>query len=90
MFNLVEGSVYQMTTALHSNDLERDEFDRSVNIENEINNFRDQLKSQNAINVNEHDYDYLSSVTYMDIIGECEKMGDYVINVVEALNEMGK
>ena len=91
MFNLVEGSVYQMTNALKSDDpLNMDEFNRSVNIESEINNFRNQLKNQNAVNVNNRDYDYLASVTYMDTINECEKMGDYVINVMEALREAEK
>ena len=58
---------------------------RSFNIENEINNFRNQLKTQNIVDVNDGKYPYESSVVYMDMIVECEKMGDYVVNVVEAL-----
>lgn len=57
---------------------------RSLNIENEINNFRRQLKSQNINDVNNHVYSYLVSTYYMDLINECEKLGDYVVNVVEA------
>ena len=57
---------------------------RSFNIETEINNFRDQLKSQNINDVNNHVYTYGIGTIYMDIINECEKLGDYVINVVEA------
>ena len=57
---------------------------RSFNIENEINNFRDQLKSQNINDVNNHVYSYGIGTIYMDIISECEKLGDYIINVVEA------
>ena len=57
---------------------------RSFNIENEINNFRDQLKSQNINDVNNHVYTYGIGTIYMDIISECEKLGDYIINVVEA------
>ncbi|HPC26068.1 MAG TPA: hypothetical protein PK410_00925, partial [Paludibacteraceae bacterium] len=57
------------------------------NLENEINNLRDRLKFQNIDDVKEQKYDYLASVTYMDIIAECEKMGDFIINIVEALNE---
>lgn len=91
MFNLVEGAIFQMTKTLNNDDeLDLETFNRSLNIENEINNFRNQLKSQNAVNVNNHDYDYLASVTYMDTIVECEKMGDYVINVMEALRESEK
>jgi phosphate:Na+ symporter len=57
---------------------------RSFNIENEINNYRNQLKSQNINDVNNHEYNYAMGTMYMDIIGECEKLGDYVVNVVEA------
>lgn len=56
----------------------------TFNIESEINNFRDQLKSQNINDVNNHVYSYGVGTIYMDIISECEKLGDYVVNVVEA------
>ena len=56
----------------------------SFNIENEINNYRNQLKSQNINDVNNHLYTYAIGTLYMDIIQECEKLGDYVVNVVEA------
>lgn len=88
MMNLVEGSLHQMKESLEDNKVNVDELNRSANIENEINNFRNQLKFQNVENVKEQKYDYQASVTYMDIIVECEKMGDYIINVVEALNEV--
>ena len=57
---------------------------RTFNIEHEINNFRNQLKSQNINDVNNHEYTYAVGTIYMDIINECEKLGDYVVNVVEA------
>ncbi len=57
---------------------------RSFNIENEINNYRNQLRSQNISDVNDHKYTYAIGTMYMDIIQECEKLGDYVVNVVEA------
>ncbi|MBR3733014.1 MAG: Na/Pi cotransporter family protein [Bacteroidaceae bacterium] len=56
----------------------------SSNIELEINNYRADLKSQNFDDVGEGLYDYQVGVFYLDIINECEKLGDYVINVVEA------
>lgn len=56
----------------------------SLNIENEINNYRNQLKESNLNDINEHLYNYQAGIQYMDIITECEKLGDYVINVVEA------
>ena len=57
---------------------------KSFNLENEINNYRAQLKNQNVVDVNNKEYDYQMGVHYMDLIGECEKLGDYVVNVVEA------
>jgi putative Na+-dependent phosphate transporter len=57
---------------------------RSFNIETEINNYRNQLRSQNINDVNDHKYTYAVGTMYMDIIQECEKLGDYVVNVVEA------
>jgi phosphate:Na+ symporter len=60
------------------------DINRSFNIENEINNFRNQLKAQNIADINNHEYTYAVGTIYMDLINECEKLGDYVVNVVEA------
>ena len=57
---------------------------RTFNLENEINNYRNQLKSQNINDVNNHEYTYAVGTIYMDVINECEKLADYVVNVVEA------
>ena len=83
MFELTDDSLTQMNVMLSGR---RDDLDvnRSFNIENEINNYRTQLKSQNINDVNNHEYTYAIGTMYMDIVSECEKLGDYVINVVEA------
>ena len=57
---------------------------RTFNIENEINNYRNQLKAQNIVDVNNHEYTYAEGTFYIDLVNECEKLGDYVVNVVEA------
>ena len=88
MFGLMEKALTAMKKQLTTDqEPHSDEYNRSENIENEINNFRNQLKLQNLNDVKEQKYDYQASVTYMDMINECEKMGDYIINVVEALDE---
>lgn len=56
----------------------------SLNIEHEINNYRTQLKNQNLHDVNAGVYGYQLGVFYVDFISECEKLGDYVMNVVQA------
>ena len=57
-------------------------------MENEINNYRNQLKNQNLADVNNKLYSYQMGVFYMDIVSECEKLGDYVVNVVEASSDL--
>ena len=83
MFELTDYSLSQMNVLLLGR---KDNFDvnRSFNIENEINNYRNQLRNQNINAVNDHEYSYAIGTMYMDIVGECEKLGDYVINVIEA------
>ena len=83
MFELTDDSLTQMNVLLLGR---KDNFDvnRSFNIENEINNYRNQLRNQNINDVNDHEYSYAIGTMYMDIVGECEKLGDYVINVIEA------
>ena len=60
------------------------DINRTINTENEINNFRSQLKQQNIVDVNNHEYTYAVGTIYMDLVNECEKLADYVVNVVEA------
>ena len=83
MFELTDNSLSQMNIILvgHKSDVD---VNHSFNIENEINNYRNQLKTQNINDVNNHEYTYAIGTMYMDIIQECEKLGDYVVNVVEA------
>ena len=56
----------------------------SLNIEHEINNYRTQLKNQNLHDVNAGLYSYQLGVFYVDFISECERLADYVMNVVQA------
>lgn len=85
MFNLVESAIVQMTHILGTPTLQISDVNKAQNLENEINNFRNQLKNQNILDLNEAKYPYATGVVYMDMIVECEKIGDYVVNVVEAL-----
>ena len=87
MMELTDEALTQMNRLLNGR---KEAFDvnRTFNIENEINNYRNQLKSQNINDVNNHEYTYAVGTIYMDIVNECEKLGDYVVNVVEA--RMGK
>lgn len=83
MFALTDDALNQMNVLLNGYKENLDPT-RSFNIENEINNYRNQLRSENITNINNHAYTYSVGTMYMDIIQECEKLGDYVVNVVEA------
>lgn len=83
MMELTDQALTQMNITLVGHKVDNDA-NLSFNIENEINNYRNQLKSQNINDVNNHLYTYAIGTMYMDIVQECEKLGDYVVNVVEA------
>jgi phosphate:Na+ symporter len=59
----------------------------SYNCEREINNLRNQLRANNIHNINERHYEYQSGIYYMDIISTLEKMGDYIVNVVDTVKD---
>lgn len=63
---------------------EQQNMNETFRIENEINSLRNRLKAENINNVDNRKYDYALGTMYIDIISECEKLGDYVVNVVEA------
>jgi phosphate:Na+ symporter len=83
MMGLTDQSLTEMNKLMGGR---KESFDvnRTFNIENEINNYRAQLKAQNIVDINNHEYTYAVGTIYMDLINECEKLGDYVVNVVEA------
>ena len=83
MFNLTNNALEQMNY-MFNHSRETVDVNKSFNIENEINNFRNQLRTENINDVNSHTYTYTIGTMYMDLIQECEKLGDYVVNVVEA------
>ena len=83
MMQLVDGALAEMLKQIDQPTTKKGT-KTSVNIEHEINNYRTQLKNQNLNDVNSGRYDYQLGVFYVDFISECEKLGDYVMNVVEA------
>ena len=59
----------------------------SYNKEREINNMRNVLRSTNVENINNKHYEYQAGIYYMDIVGDLEKTGDYIINVVDTIRD---
>lgn len=83
MMELVDNSLTEMNKTLVSYK-EQNDINRTYNIENEIDNYRDMIKAENFSEVNDQKYSYAIGTMYSDIFDECETLGDYVLNVVEA------
>ena len=88
MMKLTNDALAQMIIVVEKPEHQSIDVNKSFNIENEINNYRNQLKNQNILDVNNKEYDYQMGVYDMEIIAECEKLGDYVVNVVEASSDV--
>lgn len=83
MFRLVNEALVQMIIVVtgRREDLSLDD---SISIENDINELRDRLRIDTVVGVNLHKYSYSLGTLYTDIVADCEKIGDYVMNIVEA------
>jgi phosphate:Na+ symporter len=83
MFRLVNEALVQMIIVVtgRREDLSLDD---SISIENDINELRDRLRIDTVVGVNSHKYSYSLGTLYTDIVADCEKIGDYVMNIVEA------
>ena len=87
MFAYVDKALLRMNEILHLHEPSPNDVNVSYNIENEINNFRNSLKMKNFEAVNAKKYAYQDGIYYMDIIAACERMGDYILNVVQAVTD---
>ncbi len=83
MTALCDSALSQMNLVLEER-LEDHYLRQTYYYENQINSLRDKLKSDNAKAIDERQYDYALGTAYGDLVGELEKLGDYVVNVVEA------
>ncbi|MEE1297265.1 MAG: PhoU domain-containing protein, partial [Muribaculaceae bacterium] len=91
MFKYVDEAMANMIIVLKDVENVRDaELMRSYNKEREINNYRNLLRTENIESINKKEYNYQSGIFYMDIISEAEKVGDYIVNVVEGVEAQVK
>lgn len=87
MFALVGTALENMNTILSKTDISDVDINKTYNIEMEINNYRNMLRNANMENINNKVYEYRAGIHFMDIILECEKLADYVVNVIDAVRE---
>ena len=83
MMQYADDALTQMNVVMTGHSHEHDIRD-TYRIENDINQLRQRLKADNVRAVNNKEYDYAIGTMFNDIINECEKLGDYVVNVVQA------
>ena len=83
LMGLCDDALTQMNHVMTGHRHEHD-INETYRIENEINMLRQRMKNDNIRAVNDHEYDYATGTIFTDLINECEKLGDYVVNVLQA------
>ena len=91
MYDLVDSAMDNMLNILKEMETPEDSLIiAAYNKEREINNYRNALRDANISNINNKEYDYEQGIFFMDLIGEAEKLGDYMLNVVEGVKHQFK
>ena len=85
MWRELEKAYDKMQEVLEKQEVSDADMTDSIKYENRINELRNMLKRKNIESINDNLYDYKTGVFYMDIVVECEHMGDYIINVVQSV-----
>ena len=85
MYSLLDKAYENMQLTLKNQKISEKELHESQNLESAINDKRNTLKRKNVEDLNSNQYSYLNGVFYMDITSECERMGDYIMNVIESI-----
>ncbi|MBQ0155117.1 MAG: Na/Pi cotransporter family protein [Bacteroidales bacterium] len=84
MEQLVSNALSLMTETLQQPEGEGHDISRSYKIEDEINALRTQLRNKNLENIAAGQYDYQLGAFFIDFVNGLEKLGDYVLNVVQS------
>lgn len=85
MLDLLDNAFSHMITNLELGYTQIENINSAEDAENSINEYRNHLKEEHLLNLEHNIYNYQTGVFYMDLIAECEKVGDYIINVSEAI-----
>ncbi|OFY28166.1 MAG: Na+/Pi-cotransporter, partial [Bacteroidetes bacterium GWF2_41_61] len=88
MLDLLDNAFKQMIFNLELGYKNISNISGAEDAENSINEYRNHLKEEHLLNLENNVYNYQTGVFYMDVIAECEKVGDYIINVSEAIIEV--
>ena len=83
MMDLVQKGYDVMIENLKNTDLK--DISNAENCEYNINECRNHLREEHIVNIESNSYNYLTGVYFMDVLSELEKIGDFLINVSEAV-----
>ena len=83
MMDLVQKGYDVMIENLKNNNLK--EISNAENCEYNINECRNHLREEHIVNIESNSYNYLTGVYFMDVLSELEKIGDFLINVSQAI-----
>lgn len=85
MLSLVDKAYKIMINNLETAENTSDNLRCAVDCEIEINDMRNTLREAEILKIEQNNTEYQSSVYYLDLISEIERMGDFMINISEAL-----
>ena len=83
MMDVVERGYEVMIENLRNNDLK--DISNALNCEYNINECRNHLREEHIVNIESDSYNYLTGVYYMDVLAQLEKIGDFLINISQAV-----
>ena len=81
LMSLVKQAMDQMQLVITGKTTDKN---ASMFLESEINRLRDKLRQDTIADVDAHLYSYASGTIFTDLVNEYEKLGDYIINIVES------
>ncbi len=84
MIDLIDKAYGIMIENLSTKEFTQEDLRRAIDCEIEINDMRNTLREEEILRIEQNESSYQSSVYYLDIISEFERMGDFMINISEA------
>lgn len=88
MTELLERGFEAMLFNLNKGYTQINDIANAQDVEQDINEYRNNLKEEHLLNLENKTYNYLTGVYYMDLVNECESVGDFMINISEAIMEI--
>lgn len=85
MIALTDSALKHMVESVEREEATEAMLNKAYNIEDEINNYRNQLRNSNLEQIDNRKIDFQQGNLFMELVNECERIGDFVINVLSAL-----